>query len=527
MRKEKIITFVKKHSNVLYYIAVFLIPGIFLIHLYNQNRTFSFLMFNHILILIAILSLISLLLYILIKLIIKSEEGALIIIFLFWVCFWLFEAMFQALGNLSFISYNAFLILLTLILLTVIVVFKLFKPPFIKVRSIFYILSLVFIFLFVFNLVPGVSYNLTIHRARVNMVNTGMEETADRNITSYIKSEFYIDPTLPKPEIHWIHLDGMLSMSTMESFFGECQMRLREELNKRGFVIYENAELNASYTPPAITALLSPAFYDDFLHYLLMDLDGMLTCETADLLTRRLAENGLTFEDNILPHHELFRALTSAGYGLFGRDSYYLWLRNHFYFGDTRSNVYFFGRWHRSSFGDLPDLLTMTTPIKNIPFFWNSRVNPKDYPHGTYTNDLPLFYWKFFFYTHAMHWWESDPKLTERTDESERRIDLYPIAYNYQVKDMLDYIDTVLDENPDAVIVLQADHGFHRAITHEYLFEQGYTRDQILELTYSIFSAVRIPPQYGGLDEPLAPLNISRELVNRFVGENYVLLPND
>jgi hypothetical protein len=313
----------------------------------------------------------------------------------------------------------------------------------------------------------------------------------------------------------------------MENFFGKCQMNLREELNKRGFVVYENAELNASYTPPAVTALLSPAFYDNFLHQLLMDLDGMLTCETADLLTNLLVEKGLTLEDNILPYHELFSALASVGYGLFGRDTYYLRLRNHFHFGDTRENMYFFSQWHRSDFGDLPDLLVMTTPLRDMPFFWYSRISPTDHSNGSSTENMTHFNWQFFFNTHAMQWWQQDPRLTERTDESERRLDLYPIAYQYQVEEMLEFIDIVLDENPDAVIILQADHGFHRAITHEFLFKQGYTRDQILELIYSVFSAVRIPPVYGGVDEPIAPLNISRELVNRFVGENYALLPGD
>jgi hypothetical protein len=57
------------------------------------------------------------------------------------------------------------------------------------------------------------------------------------------------------------------------------------------------------------------------------------------------------------------------------------------------------------------------------------------------------------------------------------------------------------------------------------MYGQGYTKEQIVELMHSVFSAVRIPDEYGGLDEPIAPLNITRELINRFVGDNYELLP--
>ena len=44
----------------------------------------------------------------------------------------------------------------------------------------------------------------------------------------------------------------------------------------------------------------------------------------------------------------------------------------------------------------------------------------------------------------------------------------------------------------------------------------------MLELNYSTVSAVRIPEKYGSLTEPLDPLDITRYLVNHFVGEgNY------
>jgi len=53
----------------------------------------------------------------------------------------------------------------------------------------------------------------------------------------------------------------------------------------------------------------------------------------------------------------------------------------------------------------------------------------------------------------------------------------------------------------------------------------GWSDEDVRRQQLSAFSAVRIPQIYGGLDAPLDPRNISRELVNRFVGENYELLP--
>jgi hypothetical protein len=82
----------------------------------------------------------------------------------------------------------------------------------------------------------------------------------------------------------------------------------------------------------------------------------------------------------------------------------------------------------------------------------------------------------------------------------------------------------VLEHNQEAVIVLQGDHGIHMQPSHNHMANIGFHEEEILELFDSVISAVRIPPQYGGLDEPLDPLNITRLLVNRFVGENYEML---
>ena len=69
--------------------------------------------------------------------------------------------------------------------------------------------------------------------------------------------------------------------------------------------------------------------------------------------------------------------------------------------------------------------------------------------------------------------------------------------------------------------MLQADHGIHIMPAHNYMLDIGYTETQVMEMWLSVISAVRIPQQYGESDEPVDPLDITRLLVNRFVGENY------
>ena len=86
-------------------------------------------------------------------------------------------------------------------------------------------------------------------------------------------------------------------------------------------------------------------------------------------------------------------------------------------------------------------------------------------------------------------------------------------------------IDLILEADPDAVIVLQADHGLHMYTAEQ--IERVLGAGSATNIWNSVFSAIRVPAQYQTSDEQYAlanPLNISRYIVNRFVGENYSYL---
>jgi hypothetical protein len=327
-------------------------------------------------------------------------------------------------------------------------------------------------------------------------------------------------------------MDGMMSLEVVERFWDECQEHLRAELKNRGFIIYEDATLNGSYSIGAMPALLSPAFYDSYYGERLFEFDRALRGDTEWALNARMAEDGLTFREDIMPYYELFTAVASAGYEIVqgeARGNYVEWVfENVVPFGGERDGyAHVLKWWQRFLEGDLPELLSLTTPFDIPPGIERVPAEARR-PDGYSDPGLsppPAFNWHTFVYTHVNSWRLSSPDLSERElRRIQSRTDLYPVAYQYQSQAMLEYIDIILEENPNAVIVLQADHGFHDSATHRSLLDRGYTVDQVLELSYSVFSAMRIPEQYGGLDAPVAPLNISRELVNRFVGENYDLL---
>jgi hypothetical protein len=77
-------------------------------------------------------------------------------------------------------------------------------------------------------------------------------------------------------------------------------------------------------------------------------------------------------------------------------------------------------------------------------------------------------------------------------------------------------------------IILQSDHGLHIENTKLQLISKyGKTDEDVRIMQNQTISAVRIPEKWGGLEEPIEPLNIVRLLINRYVGENYRLLNSE
>jgi len=127
----------------------------------------------------------------------------------------------------------------------------------------------------------------------------------------------------------------------------------------------------------------------------------------------------------------------------------------------------------------------------------------------------------------AFHLDEYGNYYKERMDDP-LDVHLYLPQHKYTVKQMIAQVDIIIENDPDSVIILQADHGIHVYGNKHYPYDfeamsaRGYSLEDQLNLNLSVISAVRIPPKYGKLSQPLDPLDIARYLVNHFVGkENY------
>jgi len=483
------------------YIAVSLFPSIFLLDLFNRNRDVGSIFFDHVIVLSMVLAIISIVIFFTLKRIMVSIESAVLVIILFWIFFWLFETLHGATAH--YIPSRGLLLLLGIGIVFVVVCFTRYKPSFMKAVPIFSTLSVAIICMFIFNLVPGI-HDVIRRHGRYN-----------------IKREFNVDNKTPSPNIFWLHMDGMMSFATVESFFGICQNHNRVELEKRGFLMYEDGRLVSGQTSVALATLLSPALYDSYFSEILKYTDFRLRQPDTPVqwtvidVNQRLRQDALCLYRDFLPYLELFYAFATAGYEVSLPD----YIRDYGVFSYGTND--FIDRYHAS---ELPDLLNRATPL-SLPVVINQYPVVSHNLPNLYRQKYscsPLFYFRHCSRASTGSWQFHDP---QNLGFDVTRIDLYPFAHQHAFENMIETIDSIREEYPYAVFVLQSDHGPHFPDTRQHLLEEGYSIDKTLELLFSVFSAVSIPIQYGGLNEPLDPRNISRVLVNRFVGQNYELLP--
>jgi hypothetical protein len=546
-------------------LAALFLPNLFLFFLYGQNA--GQLRLEHVMVLAVGLGFIGLVGFLALWFISKSKEIAIFLALGCWVFFWFFEGAAGLFGIETGLGRLIVLAVFLAAILGASLFVRLYmirrrKIDFAKAAVGFNAGAAVICVLFIFNFV------MALIGSAGSLAGTFTVRLDDENTTPYIRREFNVDVSTPNPDIYWIHMDGMLSFATMERFFNDPQDDLRQELESRGFVIDDDAMLYAGATWIAMPALFSPGFYDDYFGRLL-DISNhlVLSEERYHDMNRYLNPEIGNFALRVQPYPEFFHALMAAGYTTVQHST-----PGH---GITplASNIFYYIDYPMWSVGvneglgprfpffagaeSLIDLMAATTPfsiierqIRNFgdetdwqPIPISDRVEPLLVTYGRPAVEhermllaslidsfeiappkmiftAPMFthrtMWLHFFDGHPDPWDTLHPDLNNPFTD-----DVYLNAHKYAAQIMLNMINLILENDPYAVIVLQSDHGFRIPYTQNYLREAGKSDHELFELIHSTMSAVRIPERYGGLEAPLAPINISRELINRFVGHNY------
>ena len=491
----------------LYILGAASMPIILLFNLYNRQENDVYVIFSHVLILALLLSLSGLFMFLVLKRFVGAELS-IILLTLLWAAFWFFGALRRYV--FTNISGTLLVLLIVAALALVLVLLQKFKPPLKDFSPVFGTLSIVFVAMLLINATPAIYRNI--------MARAAVEESSQSLSNTSMRRSFEVNHSLPMPDIYWIHLDGMISLEAVEYFFDICQENTRQELANRGFLIYDNAYLrNSAGTAIAMPMLLSPGVYDSFFGEILDSVEEGLRHEVEAEVYQILGTRGISIRGDINPYFELLVALLYRGYRINGFNAWWNYLDAVRISGEDDRGV-LSKLWDSFARTDLPYLLLETTPLPLGLF-----LDPIDvvYLNMPETYQRADFTWTFYNDTHGSLWYWQVPSYG---GDAAKRIYLYPLAHELTISKMLEAIDEITQNNPNAIIVLQSDHGFHLSATQFSLIENGVSRETTLLLAHSVFSAVRLPEAYGGLDEPVHPLNITRLLVNRFVGENYELL---
>ena len=112
------------------------------------------------------------------------------------------------------------------------------------------------------------------------------------------------------------------------------------------------------------------------------------------------------------------------------------------------------------------------------------------------------------------------------TDSSSSFVENYGLIFSEnEFRICLLNFNYIKETDNDSIIIIQGDHGIHSirdSIIKDYYKVEG---KGLLEIRNSTISAIYLPEKYRVNTEYLDnPLNISRYLVNSFVGDNYKYL---
>jgi len=533
------------------FLASILPPSVFLLYLYQQNV--FYLSFWHVFVAIVIFTIGAVVLQLVVSKVVKSYGAAALINNIFWILFFTIKIPYRFLLDLfekkvdiltPFISVMSVITIITLYL-TVKYKNKLQKQEIFKILTIFWLT------VFAINASYSAIYALK---------NNSKLSAYDENNH---KTDFNVDKSLPNPNIYWLFMDGMLGFKAMEHFFNDAQPEFIAQLTERGFIINREAQFEAlQRTTYCIPALMCPYYYDSFFSVKLHNWD-INDYEQREKLRRSIKIK----TDFACFNNELIAAFSKKGY-----QTYAIAQSSYQYFQQTDVK-YMNGK--KIHCGDVaPDILENIENLRRGRILFNhvtilgrmkiilDRLFEKYEKKKMNITDIQNYYsqtsevFKAFYgesyqgddrwYLNALvdimnnstgptltilhdskaHWpfvYDEHGKIIKRRERELMDVYNYPLQHHFTNSIVISYIDFILNADPNSVIILQSDHGLHSDVSRQIFISKygnnNYNRQLMQNQT---ISAVRIPD--AGNEQPIDPLNITRFLVNRYVGENYQLL---
>lgn len=516
------------------FLTAMFIPLYPMLYLYNKEGNSQYLSLIQVLFVSLIFMLGSMLLFLISSRIFKSSHAAYLFCIVVWIGFFSYKQLYAALFSVTGRGRNLYLIFTYIVLYILLgaLVYIISKIYNFKVISLF---TGILLFILLLMNVGTIVYNFSLRSQNENVV---------------YKTSFVVDDTLATPNVYWIHCDGMLGFYSMEKYFGDPQDWFTEGLETRGFVINRDAQFDGRRTTlAALPTLMNPTYYDNWLSNVPASTDFSLI---AYSLTAARQKSEL-----LLAFNTKYKTATIASLG-----SYFYPITDVFYNIDQAERPLMVSAAGKesivSSFTNAVNLTTLLQTVSAVgiisdtdtyikhniyPLIFeqdqiNSIVDTNyilgsdklDPSYDTLVRSLdnaltieePRFMLVSFNLAHFPFIYDENGQIHENEIPNDPRE--YPAQHRYTSKVLINLVDMILERDPDAVIVLQADHGLHWQSTGNIMKYLHVSADAAPDIWNGVMSAVRIPEKYGTLEEPLYPLDIARYLVNNYVGQNYEYL---
>ena len=368
------------------------------------------------------------------------------------------------------------------------------------------------------------------------------------------------------PNIYWIHCDGMMGLYSMEKYFNYKDLSFINYLEKNNYVYNKNASLIAGHrTQSALVSMFNPYYFDHFFRDYLIDLeDSFKDGGKTDFMV-----NYYELEEKRLDN-ELFLALDKKDYTTvaiadfnqytgFYTDYFYDFYtydengrqvtdKQQFRYMDNSSiddsdRFKLFTYMRFNHFKSILNTTILYPLLENVNYLDYEIIPYEDEDFSQMTNINNSQYWlskaiisgidksleidnqKFVFVDFKLN---HLPITFNRYGDFLLNEDIYNLGfyssnYIYSTKLLVEILDYIRTNDEEAVIFVQGDHGIHMLEDDDLKKFFNISQEGVQEVRNSVISAYYIPDKYKNGDEVYLnnPLNISRYIVNSYIGNNY------
>ena len=442
-----------------------------------------------------------------------------------------------------------------------------------------FLLYIVFILVLIFNFKKFINFKLDFFVVLISFISIALFAysfgiSAYHELYILFKSKSYdydikieVDENLNTPNIYWIHCDGMMNTEAMKKYFNYKHKYLTDYLENNNFYVDKDSTLEAGHsTQKALVAMFNPDYYDNFYKKHLEESEEWYINNKKK---PSFVVNYNELNDKRL-NNELFKALEKKNYttvGIAEFNPYTAFYTDYFYdyysFGyeirhihdednelkllkdNSKFRIDSYLRFthlkalaYRTFFKDL---------ISDINFLNYEEINYKNFDTSDYQYVEEAMnnsnYWlakailkgldesmkiddkKFVFIDFKLN---HDPFTFDVngniiSEDLQYNAHYYLGNYIYSSYLLVDMLEFIKNYDEDAVIIVQGDHGLH-TIEDEMMLKLFATdMEGVQEIRNSVISAYYIPDKYRTGDEINLsdPLNVSRYLINNYIGKNY------